>query len=232
LGKVTPARTYEDLLRTPADEVVFEFYATSNLAVVPLNGAVHRLPLKGLIEEALPSPDGRFAFVESLRRPFSYTLPLELFPAKDSVVALKTGETKDLLDRPLLDALPIAFDAVQTGPRDYSWRSDVPATLVWVEAGDGGDPKAKVAVRDRLAERSAPFEGKGVTLLELPMRFHGVEWGNGHLALATEGRWSDRRIAMVTFDPSAPVPKATTLYEGSSQDRYHSPGQPALALKM
>ena len=52
LGKVTPARTYEDLLRTPADEAIFEFYATSNLVLVPLSGSARSLPLKGLIEEA------------------------------------------------------------------------------------------------------------------------------------------------------------------------------------
>ena len=69
-----------------------------------------------------------------------------------------------------------------------------------------------------------------MTLLESPMRFRGVEWGNDHLALATEWRWSDRKIAMVAFDPSARLAKATTLYEGSSQDRYHSPGEPVSTL--
>jgi hypothetical protein len=58
------------------------------------------------------------------------------------------------------------------------------------------------------------------------MRFHSIEWGNDHLAMAGEARWSDRKIAMVTFDPSSPGAKTTTLYEGSSQDRYHSPGRP------
>ena len=59
------------------------------------------------------------------------------------------------------------------------------------------------------------------------MRFRGVEWGTDHLALATEARWSDRRIAMLAFDPATPGAQPTTLYEGSSQDRYHSPGRPA-----
>ncbi len=226
LGKVTPARTYEDLLKTPTDEAIFEYYATSQLAIVPLAGPMKTLPVKGLINEAEPSPDGRFALVGMEHRPFSYALPEENFPLKVEVVTLKTGAAKVLFDRPLEDNLPIAFDAVPAGPRDYEWRSDAPATLVWVEAGDGGDPKVKVDVRDKLVELSAPFEGKGETLLELPMRFRGVTWGNEHLALATEARWSDRKMAMVTFDPSAPGGKATTLYEGSSQDRYHSPGRP------
>jgi len=57
------------------------------------------------------------------------------------------------------------------------------------------------------------------------MRVRSVEWGNDHLALATEWRWSDRKIAFVSFDPSSRGGKGTTLYEGSSQDRYHSPGR-------
>src|SRR6202789_25871 len=98
LGKVTPARTYEDLLKTPTDEAVFAFYATSDLVLVSLDGTHRTLPAKGLIAQALPSPDGRFAFVETLHRPFSYALPEENFPAKTSVINLKTGAIRDLSD--------------------------------------------------------------------------------------------------------------------------------------
>jgi len=230
LGKVTPARTYEDMLKTPADEKIFEFYASSQLAIVPLSGPVKLLPVKGLIQASTPSPDGRFALVETLHRPFSYALPDEMFPLKISAVTLKTGAEKTLSDRPLVDNLPIAFDAVPTGPREYEWRSDAPATVVWVEANDGGDPKVKTPVRDHLVELSAPFDGKGETLLDLPMRFRGIEWGNDHLALVTEARWSDRQILIATFDPSTPNAKATTLYTGSSQDRYNSPGRPVTTV--
>ena len=108
-------------------------------------------------------------------------------------MTLKTGAVKDLSDQPLLDAIPIAFDAVQVGPRDYAWRSDAPATLVWIEARDGGDPKAAAPVRDRLMKLTAPFDGPGEVLLTSPMRVRSVEWANDHLALATEWRWSDRR---------------------------------------
>jgi dipeptidyl aminopeptidase/acylaminoacyl peptidase len=227
LGKVTPARTYEDLLKTPADESIFAFYAASDLAVVSLDGTYRTLPAKGLITQAQPSPDGRFAFVETLHRPFSYALPAENFPAKVSLVTLKSGAIKELSDHPLLDAIPIAFDAVPTGPRDYAWRSDSAAALVWVEAQDGGDPKTPATVRDRLVQLTAPFEGQGDVLLQSPLRIRSVEWGNDHLALATEWRWSDRKIALVSFDPSSRGAAVRTLYEGSSQDRYHSPGRAA-----
>ena len=74
---------------------------------------------------------------------------------------------------PLADNIPIAQDAVATGPRDYQWRSDAPATVAWVEAGDGGDPKKPAAVRDRLYLLDAPFTGSPRVLAELPMRFAG-----------------------------------------------------------
>jgi dipeptidyl aminopeptidase/acylaminoacyl peptidase len=226
LGKVTPARTYEDLLKTPSDEAVFEYYASSDLAVVSLDGTSRALPVKGLITQAEPSPDGRFAFIEALHRPFSYALPEENFPLKTSLVTLATGVVQELSDHPLLDAIPIAFDAVQTGPRDHTWRSDAPATLVWTEAQDGGDPKAKAAVRDRLLGLAAPFTGPAEVLLDAPMRIESIDWGTDHVAIAHEWRWSDRQIAFVEFDPSARGGQLITLYAGSLQDRYHSPGKP------
>jgi dipeptidyl aminopeptidase/acylaminoacyl peptidase len=218
------------MLKTPEDEKIFEYYATSQLALVPLTGAVKSLALKGLIGTAEPSPDGRFALVEELHHPFSYTFPADMFPQKSEIVTLKSGAVKVLFDRPLVDNLPIDNDAVPAGPRDYDWRSDAPATITWAEAADGGDPRKKSELRDRLLALSAPFEGQPTTLLELAMRFRGVEWGTDHLAIAIEARWFDRRTAMLAFDPSTSGAKPTTLYEGSSQDRYHSPGRPATRL--
>ncbi len=225
LGKVSPAPTYEDMLKTPDDEAIFSFYATSQLALVPLTGPVKLLPIKGLIDTADPSPDGRFVLLQQLHRPFSYTFPSDAFPMKTEVLTLKSGALTPLFDRPLVDYLPIANDAVATGPRDYDWRSDAPATLTWIEAADNGDPNAKVDIHDRLFALAAPFDGQPATLLESPMRLRGVTWGADHLAVATEARWTDRHLVLLAFDPSSPG-KPTTLYEGSSQDRYKSPGSP------
>ena len=144
---------------------------------------------------------------------------------------LGSGKVNVLFDRPLVDNEPIAMDAVPAGPRDYEWRSDAPATLAFVEAADGGDPNAQTAVHDRVKILEAPFKRTPRTLLEVPMRVREIDWGNEHLAVATEARWSDRHIVILTFDPTSASPEAvqaTILYEGSYQDRYHSPGQPFL----
>ena len=181
-----------------------------------------------MIEAADPSPDGRYALVSQLHKPFSYSLPEEMFPLRTEVLTLKTGAAKVLFDRPLVDNMPIAFDAVPEGPRSYDWRSDAPATLAWIEATDGGDPKKNMPVHDKLMSLAAPFVGQPITLLESPMRIRSnINWSDDHLAVVTEARWSDRRAAIVAFDPTqGSGAKPIVLYEGSSQDRYHNPGQP------
>jgi dipeptidyl aminopeptidase/acylaminoacyl peptidase len=228
LGKVSPAPTYEDMLTTPDDENIFEFYASSQLTLVPLSGAVKPLPVKGLLDAMSVSPDGKYALVASLHRPFSYTVPAERFPRKTEIVTLKTGATKLLQDRPLVDNLPISRDAVEPGPRDYQWRSDAPSTLIWVEAVDGGLPNPKAVFSDKIMALPAPFDGPGTSIFEATLRIgrgRGIEWGNDHLAIVTESRFSDRKTLMVAFDPSKHAPEVT-LYSGSSQDRYHNPGRP------
>ena len=233
LGKATPAPTYEDMLSTPDDENIFEYYTTAALTIIPLTGPTRTLPVKGLIGSASPSPDGHYALVEAIHRPFSYTVPAERFPRTTEIVTLKTGAVKVLNERPLIDNLPISRDAVEPGPRDYQWRSDAPATLVWVEAANKGLPDPKAAVADYVKALPAPFDGQPSTLLEAPLRIargfgagaRGITWGNDHLALVSLARFSDRKSMILAFDPSAPG-KTTVLYQGSSQDRYHNPGRP------
>ena len=227
IGRVSPGRTYEDLLQTPEDERFFEYYATAQLAVVPLTGLARMLPVKGIVDTAEPSPDGRFALVEVRHRPFTYTLPVEFFPEKIEVIDLKSGATvKQIADEPLADSIPIVFDAVKAWPRSFGWRSDASATLTWAEAGDGGDPRKSVPVHDRLMALTAPFQGEPETLAELPMRFGGVEWGNEHLALVNERERKTRKRVILALDPAAKT--VHPIFDGSSEDRYHSPGTPVL----
>jgi len=235
LGRVTPARTYEDLLKNPEDERFFDYYATGQVRVISLGGTSKAIGKPGVIEAAEPSPDGHYALLSEAHHPYSYELPLENFPQRTLVVNLRTGEEKQLSDQPMADNIPIARDAVETGPRDYEWRADAPATVAWAEAADGGDPKNKSAVRDRLYLLDAPFTGSPRVLAELPMRLaesdfpvrsSGIEWGNAHLALINEREWTHRRRVIAAIDPSASAPALRTLYEGSSENRYEDPGRP------
>jgi dipeptidyl aminopeptidase/acylaminoacyl peptidase len=226
LGRVTPGATYEDLLKNPEDELIFDYYATSQLQLISVGGANKPIGKPGVIVDASPSPDAHYALVYERHHPYTYLLPFEMFPERVSVLDLNSGAAaKQLVDKPLQDNIPNIHDAVSAGPRGYEWRSDAPASVFWVEAGDGGDPRKDVAVRDSLFLLDAPFDAAPRKLLDLPVRYESVAWGNDRLALVEEQRWKDRKRIILAVAPSAPA-APVKLFEGSSEDRYHDPGEP------
>ncbi|HLZ52821.1 MAG TPA: prolyl oligopeptidase family serine peptidase [Candidatus Acidoferrum sp.] len=229
LGRVTPGPTFEDLLKNPEDERFFDYYATSEIRIINLDGTSKPLGKPGVFESASPSPDAQFILVLQRHHPYSYLLPFETFPQRVLVINRKSGTAKQLADKPLEDNVPIVRDAVATGPRDYDWRSDAPASLFWVEAADGGDPRKTASFRDTLFVLDAPFESAPRKLADLPLRFRSINWGNDHLALVEVRRWKDRKRILLALSPSVPA-SPVKLFEGSFEDRYHDPGQPLEAL--
>lgn len=223
LGRVTPGPTYEDLLKSPEDEAIFDYYSTSQTVQVHLDGSTKPLGKPGVIQTASPSPDGSYVLIEERHHPYSYLLPFEFFPQRVTVMNLVSGAVTQLIDKPLEDTIPTIHDAVEPGPREYDWRSDAPSSIFWTEAGDGGDPRKDTSIRDTLFLLDSPFSGTPRKLAELPVRFRDISWANGKLAIVEEQRWKDRKrilLAVAPDHPSAPV----KLFEGSFEDRYHDPG--------
>ncbi|QKG51669.1 S9 family peptidase [Hymenobacter sp. BRD67] len=227
-GKKSGARTYQDLLKNPADEHLFDYYATAQLVKVKLaDGSAQPLGEPGVLRSVSPSPDGRYVLVRTAHKPYSYTLPISSFPQRIDVLDVATGSlVKTIVDLPLADNVPTNFDAVPTGPRDHAWRADVPATLSYAEAQDGGDPKVKTTIREKLYLLPAPFSGSPQELAALPLRYAGLTWGTDHLALVDGYRWADRHETTWQLDPAAPGQPLKVLFDGSSQDTYHNPGTP------
>lgn len=226
IGKRAPARTYQDLLKSPSDEKIFEYYATSQTVITDLNGVLTLIGQAGMISDASASPDGRFVMLQIVQRPFSYLVPVNNFPHRVAIYDAATGnEVKILTERPLAENLPTGFDAVPTGPRRHTWRADAPATVVWVEAQDEGDPKKEVPVRDRVFALSAPFEGQPKEIFATRLRFTGITWGNEKTAFARERWWATRKELVHIIHPdgqTAPV----LLFDRSYEDTYTDPGMP------
>ncbi len=224
LGRVTPGATYEDLLKSPEDEQIFDYYATTQIRLVHLDGAISSVGKPGVITDASASPDGKYVLVDERHHPYSYLLPFEMFPERVSAINLSTGVTKQLADKPLEDAIPNIHDAVEPGPREFVWRSDAPSGICWIEAGDGGDPRKDVAIRDTIFLSNAPFDGFH-KLAELPLRFRRIVWSSDRLTLVEERRWRDRKRVILAVSPGT-VAAPVKLFEGSFEDRYHDPGLP------
>ncbi len=124
---------------------------------------------------------------------------------------------------PLADQVPI--DGVPTGPRDHVWRRTQPATVIWAEALDGGDPNTKAAHRDRVLMK--PIGRTATEVCKLEHRYAGLQSiESGGLALVSEydrdRRWR-RTFIINADDPSQP---ARLLWDMSANEKYKNPGFP------
>ena len=222
-GKAAPAPTYQDLLQNAQDEARFERLAQTQLVRVdPATLAVTPLGQPGLYAGIDPSPDGTLVLVTRLQRPFSFTVPSSQFPHRYEVWD-RTGRTvHTAAELPLAEGIPL--EGVRTGPRHLHWRPTAPATLVWAEALDGGDPRKKVPHRDRVLVQAAPFQEQPRELLRVKGRFSGIEWSeDGRLAVVREHERERRWNRAWFLDPDRTA-EARLVFDLSSNDRYKDPG--------
>jgi dipeptidyl aminopeptidase/acylaminoacyl peptidase len=239
-GKKAPAATYEDLLQSKHDEDLFDYYATSQLVLVDSRSG-HLTPIgkPGVYDGLDSSPDGAHILTVRLHRPYSYLLPFGDFP-KDVEVWDHSGKVEfKLASLPLAEHVPI--EGVLTGPRDYEWVATQPATLVWAEALDGGDTRAKVPYHDHLLMLGAPFTDQPKELAKLEYRLTGgggfggfgnrggvIEWGENGMALLHDYDRSRRWVRTLVVNVNAPGAAPKLIAERSLRDRYRDPGTPLL----
>ncbi len=222
LGKKAPSRTYQDLLKNPYDEAAFDYYTQSDLVLKNISGSEKTLNTKAIHSGFTPSPDGKLILTEIIQKPYSYLVPAYLFPTTVNVVDLNGKLIKEITKIPLLDYIPTGFNATQREPRAHTWRADKPATLVWAHAQDGGDPKAKADIRDKVYMWDYPFSGNPKELISLPLRFSRIAWGNDNVAWVYE-RWiSDRKERVYQVNPTTGVKK--TVFDRNYEDAYNDPG--------
>lgn len=226
-GTKKPARTNPDLLQNAADEKLFEHYMTSQLVRLGIDGKDVAVGKPALYFGASPSPDGKLLLVNQIHKPFSYRITLGNFPLRTDVWSVDGKLVANIADLRLAEDIPVDFDAVRTGRRGIHWRSDAPATVCWVEAQDGGDVKKPAQIRDVVDCTVAPFT-KPVRLASLALRYRGISWGSGNLALVREGWWKDRKIKTWIVAPDDAKTKPRVLWDRSSEDRYGDPGSPVM----
>lgn len=217
-------RTYADLLKTEEDAKLFEHYATSQMAYIDTAGKTRMIGMPDMYGSLKLAPNGKYLLTQTLKRPFSYQVPAFAFPHKIEVRDLGGKVVHLVADKPLEEGLPPGNDAESTGVRDVSWRSDAPATLVWAEVQDGGDPAKAAEVRDIVFTQDAPFSGKPVVLAKLASRFAGVQWGRGDTALLSERWYKTRAVKTWRVQPDKPGVAPELVFSYSAEDRYNNPG--------
>ena len=223
-GKKAQNRTYQDLLQNPNDEHNFEQLALSEIHKVHLNGSSELWLGSAMYSGISFSPDGNYVMVSTVEKPFSYLVPYYRFPSVTTIYSSEAKKVETVLEVPLIEDLPKGFMAVRKGRRNMNWRSDRPATLVFAEALDGGDPAMEVDYRDQVYELEAPFHGTPKALLKTLNRYAGITWGDEQVAVAYDSWWNTRNAKTYLFNPSDPSSDPVVLFDLNYQDRYSDPG--------
>jgi dipeptidyl aminopeptidase/acylaminoacyl peptidase len=219
-------RTYQDLLKNEEDARLFEHYASSQLALVDLSGKLRLIGNPEMYTDVTVAPNAKLLLSSVLQRPFSYVVPASAFPRRVEVRDLSGKQLHLVANKPLEEGLPPGNDAVSAGVRKVSWRVDAPATLVWAEAQDGGDPSRAAEVRDIVYTHAAPFLGEPAVLARLGSRYERVVWGNGEVALLGEGWYKTRAVKLWRIRPDQQAVAPELLFSYSAEDRYNNPGSP------
>ena len=226
LGVSAASSTYEarDVLKNPHDADLFDYYTSSQLALVNTSsGEATPIGKPAVFGQVSAAPGGKYILVERIHRPYSYLCAYYRFPKEVEVWTTAGEPVETAASLPLAEQVPI--NGVPLGPREHMWRPTEPATLVWTEALDGGNPKTKVPNRDRLMLK--PVGGTAGELCKTEQRLADLQWiETGGLALLSDydpdRHWI--RTFIVDADNRSVPPRL--LLELSEDDRYKNPGNP------
>ena len=225
-GKASPRPTYQDLIKSPYDEELFAFYATTQL-VKNSNGVETKIGQPAIYGNISVSPDKKYLLIRKVKKPFSYTVPANGFPADMMITDINGKLVKQLADIPSSETAPGGNDNVQLAPRAFDWRDDEPATIVWCMPLDSGLIKKQAEYRDAVYALSAPFTGDAIQLFKTKMRYRGTTWGNADLAIVTEGLTGKQTVQLDRFN--SVTGDLEKLITRNTTNAYANPGQPLTA---
>lgn len=225
LGKTAPSVTLQDLIKSPYDEKLFEFLATTQLTQNK-NGVESFLGKPEMYSSISSSPDKNYFLTRIIRKPFSYLVSYYGFPSSMKVLDRNAKTLKNLVDLPSSEVRPTGYDNVQNVPRGFDWRDDVAASITWVEPLDSGLIKKDVPFHDVVKQLDAPFTGTPKNLVSTKMRYAGITWGNADLALLYEVSRAKQTGKVSRLNPS--TGEVEVLYERNTTDAYNDPGTPEL----
>lgn len=223
-GSVSQNRTYQDLLKNTTDEYNFEQITTTELYKANINGQVSLFKGKDMYQSVSFSPDGQYILVNTIMKPFSYLVPFRRFPSKSVVYKHDGTLVKEVNQLPLAEVMPKGFMATRTGKRTMFWRSDVPASLVYVEALDKGNPAEQVPFRDAIYQWNAPFNQDAQLMAKTKQRFGGIMWGDAQRAIIYDQWYDTRNAKTYLFNPSQENSTLQVIFDRNYQDIYSDPG--------
>ncbi len=222
-GKASPRPTYQDLIKTPHDEELFEFYTTTQI-VKNKNGIETKIGQPANYSSLNISPDNKYFITRIIKKPYSYTVPSNGFPASINIIDNTGKLIKHITDLPSAETAPSGNDNVQIISRGFDWRDDEPATIIWCEPLDSGMIKKKVEFHDAVYALNFPFTATPTLLFKTKMRYRNITWGTSNFALVTEGLTGKQQSQINLYNPlTGDIEK---LFSRNTTDAYSNPGSP------
>ena len=191
-------RTYASLMATPHDEALLEWHTTGQLATIAVdNRRVTHMGAPAMIRGFDFSPDGRHARVTTVRRPFSYVVPVSSF-----------GTVEEIWDREGNVLAELSEDSLNTGIRGTPSAPGV--------AGDEEEPdRRQVMWRE---------DGAGLTFLRMepePEEEEGGEAGEEEEEDEGEQERARRKDRVMLWAPPFTEGGETVVYESSRRMSNH-----------
>lgn len=242
-------RTYASLLATPYDQDLLEWHTTGQVALIDVqNRSVTKFGAPAMVRSIDFSPDGQYARVTRMVRPFSYMVPVSNFGTVEEIwdqsgkvlVELSKRETNLGVRRDDPPTAPGAGGggANQQGRRELSWRPDGQG-LTFLEqepappgadsardeppAGRGGGEGGGARRADRVMQWLPPFDSASLRVVyQQNTRMQGHRFSPDMKILFFSERQGQNasEIAVYLDQPS----QKYTLARYRSDDFYANPG--------
>jgi len=226
LGKTAPSPTFQDLIKSPYDEQIFEFYATAQL-IQNKNGVETMVGKPVILISFSLSPDKKYMMQRQIQKPFSYLVTANGFPSTVSITDLSGKAVKIIAELPSSEATPSGYDNTQNVPRGFNWKDDEAATVTWAMPLDSGLIKKQVPFHDAVYALAAPFNGNSKELFKTAMRYQGTIWGNTSFALVQEVSRAKQIVRASRYNGNTGT--LELLFERNQTDEYNNPGRPVTA---
>lgn len=216
-GKKFGGRTIADVITNPAEEAMFEYFATSQLVIFSEEGTT-KIGEPAIVGSISLSPDKKYMLRNTSYKPYSYITSFTSFPHKLEVVEVATGSViKTLEDKTVEEEAGDDKKEKAPKPSGYSWRADMPATLYWTEklaaAKEGksekkGDEEKKDEEKPEktfqtlVYQQAVPFTSKKELILTSEYTFGGITWGNSTFAIYNDSSKKQKIYRTLKFNPS------------------------------
>jgi dipeptidyl aminopeptidase/acylaminoacyl peptidase len=212
-----PMRTSQNLLENSYEDELFEHYFTVELARVDLSGRMQRVAgTDGLISALEPSPDGTYAVMTRIQRPFSRLVPARRFPSSIELWDLGSG-ARLYASRPSGFGINGEQDEEEADdPRRATWKPGGDNTLGFIESSRDAD-----GVRiHRWMSNTAPFKDPPVEIASSQKLIQRFGWTTaGTPYFTTRGDTAEEVSYQVVMADGV-----TPIWKGIAADRYDNPG--------